>query len=803
MADTRAVLAERKLEHFIRYGWHVIEPTTPYRSNWHIGAICEHLEAVTARQIKRLIINMPPRSMKSISTSVMWPAWAWIRQPGERFMYASYSASLSQDHSVARRTVIRSPWYRENWGDRFGMSEDQDEKKEFVNDHRGVMIATSTGGRATGKGGGILVADDLMNPEQAASDAERLAANRFFDQSFYGRLNDPNTDAIVIVMQRLHEDDTTGHALASGEWDLLVLPMEYDGRRSVTSLGWRDPRTEIGDLLWPDRFSRTTVEDTKRRLGAYAYSGQHQQRPSPAEGGTIKRHWWQYWQPANQDLPPVMVKMPDGQVQPVTARKLPLALDEVIDSWDCAFKALDTSDFVSGGKWGRVGAGKFLLERDCRRMDFPATIEAITAMSARKPVAGAKYVEDKANGPAVIQVLRHSIPGLIAVNPSGGKIARAAAVSPQIQAGNVYLPHPQIAPWVEQFIEQCAAFPNGAHDDDVDMTTQALLKLGAVDHSKVFPDFARATHIERYPLKSWWHRWLAIHWDPEESCILWWCSDERKRVHVYREFVGRGLSAQELGGEAARLSADDLEGIQHMHAWTLGEYFEARNSAARSVAQQIGEGISAVLGDSTAFLWAFNADERMMDREQAYYSLNARRKRAQATQMTIQHAQGTAAAAWEHLRSLMRTAPLAPRPDVTYNRELARQLVESGEMAKYAEYMDRVEGKESEPFPKIFVSPACVSTADAIFSAARDEKHPEELAPGAYPGLLSALMLGSLAHKEIQNRQPESEYVQGRLDRLRPDADPMARHMAAKKAEADFRKKEMAPIRFQRGRRGR
>src|ERR1019366_9383595 len=193
-------------------------------------------------------------------------------------------------------------------------------------------------------------------------------------------------------------------------------------------------------------------------------------------GGIIKRHWFRYFQPRGANLPPVVVSLPDGTQMSIVAIEAPHRVDETIQSWDCAFKDLDTSDYVVGQVWGRLGPMFFLGDQVRARMDCPATVHAVRQLTAKWPGTLAKLIEDKANGSAVIQMLARDIPGLLPVNPEGGKIARAAAVSPLIEAGNIYLPHPLWAPWVGDFIEECAAFPNGAHDDQVDAMTQALLR---------------------------------------------------------------------------------------------------------------------------------------------------------------------------------------------------------------------------------------------------------------------------------------------------------------------------------------
>jgi predicted phage terminase large subunit-like protein len=281
----------------------------------------------------------------------------------------------------------------------------------------------------------------------------------------------------VIVMQRVHEADLTGHVLEQGGYELLRLPAEWEeGPTRVTSIGWSDPRTEPGELLWPERFGPAELETLKRSMGSYAAAGQLQQRPSPAEGGILKRHWWKYWKPAGASLPPISVRLPDGQLQIIPAVDLPDHFEEQMQSWDMAFKDVDSSDFVVGQVWGKKRADKFLLDQVKARLDFPKTLDAVRKLTAKWDRTHTKLVEDKANGTAVIATLKHEISGLIAVNPEGGKESRASAVSPQIESGNVYLPHPALNPWVNGFIDECASFPNGAHDDQVDGMSQALLR---------------------------------------------------------------------------------------------------------------------------------------------------------------------------------------------------------------------------------------------------------------------------------------------------------------------------------------
>jgi predicted phage terminase large subunit-like protein len=445
-------LATRHFGEFVRQAWATVEPSTPFVPGWHIDAIVAHLEAVALGQIRNLLINVPPRHMKSLLVSVFWPAWEWIRWAQRRWLFSSYGAQLTIRDSVKCRRLIESPWYQERWGDRFALTSDQNTKGRFDNDRSGYRLSTSVGGAATGEGGDRIVCDDPNNI----------------------------TAAKVIVMQRCHQQDLAGHLLEQGGWEHLCLPAEYEGSRVTTSIGFSDPRKEHGELLWRERFGSEEIASLKVSLGSYAAAGQLQQRPSPAGGGLIKRHWFRFWQPRGVNFPPVIVQTPDGSPVSIPAIDVPNRVDEQIQSGDCAFKDLATSDYVVGQVWGRVGSVYLLGDQVRARMDCPTTVKAVRELSMKWPNTIAKLIEDKANGSAVIQMLSREIPGLLPVNPEGGKVARASAVSPLIEAGNIFLPHPLHAPWVNDFIEECAAFPNGAHDDQVDAMTQALLRWNLV-----------------------------------------------------------------------------------------------------------------------------------------------------------------------------------------------------------------------------------------------------------------------------------------------------------------------------------
>lgn len=469
-------LAERSLSEYIKNAWHILEPNTNYMENWHIEAIAEHLQAVELGQIKRLLINQPPRSLKSITGTVMYPTWAWIKNPYRRFISLSYADSLSRKHNMNRRDIIKSPWYQSQWGDKFTLKDDIDRQNRFGNDKQGFMYSTSIGGTLTGEGGDVIIVDDPHNPKRAESDAERNSALEFFRATLPSRLNNQKTGVIIVIMQRLHEEDISGHILANDlGYTHLCLPATAEEKQIISfPISGRQVIREEGDILHPGREGEKELAQLKRDMGTYSYEGQYQQNPSPPSGGMFKKQWWRYWQLPGQDLPAVTLRDEEGNYINIEPVELPKEFDEQTQSWDCAFKGLETSDFVVGQAWGKKAADNYLLDQMKDKMTFIETLSAIRSFSVKWPKTNRKLIEDKANGSAVINVLQKEIPGLIPINPDGGKEVRANAVSPQIESGNVYLPHPMIYDWVDDYIDSFAKFPKAKHDDEVDSTTQYL-----------------------------------------------------------------------------------------------------------------------------------------------------------------------------------------------------------------------------------------------------------------------------------------------------------------------------------------
>lgn len=358
LADREIKKAETSLSAFIKVAWPIIEPGTPFVSGRHIDAISEHLEACHKRQIRKLIINLPPRHMKSSIMAVMFPAWVWITRPEEKFLFSSYDLKLSYRDSRKCRMLIKSPWFQKHWADRFQIVKDQDEKRRFDNNKMGYRVATSTDAGTTGEGASVICVDDGNDVKKMTSQAYIDSVFEYNDQVLATRLNDARTGVRIHIQQRCSEQDLTGHILERETgWDHLVLPCEYEGPSKVTSIGWKDWRTKPGELLWPERFPRAEVEDIKRTLGPMGVAGQLQQRPAPAEGATFKREWFRYYNEPGETTKAVKIETQPGKYierEPIT---LPVAFEQLAWGIDC----LDSqTEILTSDGWrgrGQVTAG--------------------------------------------------------------------------------------------------------------------------------------------------------------------------------------------------------------------------------------------------------------------------------------------------------------------------------------------------------------------------------------------------------------------------------------------------------------
>lgn len=481
--------AENSLMGFAEYVWPVVEPAIPFVKGWAIEAIAEHLEAVTYGQIKRLLINVPPGFTKSLMTDVFWPAWEWGPQnmPWLRYVCSSYSNHLTERDNMRCRNIVISDRYQNMWGNRYKISNEQFTKVKFANNKTGWKLATSVSGIGVGERGDRFIIDDPNNTMEMESEQIRYTTNMWFTEVVPDRLNNPQKSAIVIIQQRLHEDDVSGVAISRDMgYTHLMIPMRHDpGRHCVTVLGfeevvneetgevseeevvWEDPRTEDGELAWPERFTEEVCSNMERDKGPYAWSGQYQQFPVPRGGAIIKSDYWQVWQ---QDT------LPNFEL--------------ILASLDPAFTEKEENDPSALTVWGlwRDGSGNpkvMLLYAWQGRLQFNDLLNkvidvCIPAIPIKPPTFSVDklLIEAKGSGLSVGHELSRLIRGtgrlgveLIDPKKYGDKVARVHAIEHLFRDGMIYAPDRE---WADLVINQCAIFPKGSHDDLVDTTSQAL-----------------------------------------------------------------------------------------------------------------------------------------------------------------------------------------------------------------------------------------------------------------------------------------------------------------------------------------
>ncbi|MED4455917.1 phage terminase large subunit [Metabacillus fastidiosus] len=449
-------LAKRSYRDYVEYVHH-----GHFRHFRHTELVCETLQRIADGEELSVLIEMPPRHGKSMTVTETFPSYYIGRNPHKRVIAAAYSDGLATKFGRLNRNKFGEFSYL------FGesLSESNSATKDWgVEGKRGGMIATGIGGSITGQGADLMIIDDpIKNAEEAASPVIREKIWNEWESTLSTRLH--KGASLIVIMTRWHEDDLIGRLLKKSprKWIRLRLPAIAEDENDL--LG----RLE-GEALCPELgFDEQWATDKKVEVGSRTWASLYQQRPTPAGGAIFKREWLRYYVRTAEQKREWNLS-DDVLIYPVH-------VDKMAQSWDCTFKGAETSDFVAGQVWSKKQANFFLIDQDRRRLGFPETVKAIRAMSDKYPKARSKYIEDKANGSAVIQTLEDEISGIIAVNPEGGKEARANAVSPLFEAGNVYLPHPLMCPWVEDFIEELVSFPNAAHDDMVDACTQALNQM--------------------------------------------------------------------------------------------------------------------------------------------------------------------------------------------------------------------------------------------------------------------------------------------------------------------------------------
>lgn len=430
---------ERSLLEYVKWSFEK-KKKLPFIVNSHHIKICDALEKVFRGEIQNLIINIAPRYSKTEIAVKCFIEWCLAQYNDCQFIHLSYSDALVLDNSSEVREDIKSDWYQYHWP--METKRDSDAKGKWYTTAGGGMYSTGTMGSLTGFGAGkfacerfagAIIIDDPIKPEEADSETQRKKANERLNNTIISRRNDTTKTPIIIVMQRLHEEDMSGFCIDGGtdlEWTHLSIPCI----------------DEEGEALWPQKH---TVEQLKKmeKANRRVFAGQYMQTPSPDEGAIFKRQHWKFY------------------------KKLPDHFHEIVQSWDFAVKDKATSDFNVGLVAGRVGADRYLIDQDKFKGDFSAACKALVKMSIKHPKAQRKLVEDKANGSPVLTTLKKTVPGMVPVIPIHDKVFRANAAQPNVESGNWYLPHPDICPWIEEFIDQLAIFPNGKHDDEVDAFT--------------------------------------------------------------------------------------------------------------------------------------------------------------------------------------------------------------------------------------------------------------------------------------------------------------------------------------------
>lgn len=437
---------------YIERTFGILHPTTPYLGNFHIDLLAAKLEAVRRGENKRLIINVPPRSLKSHIASIAFPTWLLGHDPTMKVIAASYGQDLADDFARASRTVMQNPMYKRLFP-RTRLDPSRQAIYGFETTAGGYRIATSVGGSLTGFGADVMIIDDPMKPDQASSDSERHRVNQWYRNTVVSRLNDKRDGAIVILMQRLHEEDFVGYVRGLDDWELVSFPaIAQENERHVvpTPYGTYVHLRQQGEALHPEREPLSVLEQIRRNLGSEYFAAQYLQSPTPPGGGLVKVKWFRRYRPGD----------------------LPAKFDQLIQSWDTANKASQLNDPSVCTTWGIKGKNIFLLDVLRARMEYPE-LKATIFAHARRHKADLVLVEDKSSGTPIVQDLKRDgmrqIRGII---PEGDKIMRMSVQTATIENGFVHIP--EDAPWLEDYLHELMMFPKGRHDDQVDSTAQAL-----------------------------------------------------------------------------------------------------------------------------------------------------------------------------------------------------------------------------------------------------------------------------------------------------------------------------------------
>jgi predicted phage terminase large subunit-like protein len=436
---------------FVEKAFYALNPATEYLHNWHVEVICEALQQCSRGKLRRLVINVPPRSLKSHIVSISFVAWLLGRRPATRIVCASYGQELADNLAAACRNIMTADWYRELFpGTR--LLGGRQSLHDFTTSANGFRLATSIGGVLTGRGGEYAIIDDPIRPIEAVSERQRKSVNDWFDHTLLTRLND-QPGCIIIVMQRLHEDDLVGHVLAHGDWKLLKFPAiaeENEHHILNTPYGRREFARQLGEALHPERLSLERLAGIREQIGEYQFAAQFQQAPAPAGGGLIKSSWFKRFR----------------------SEELPTEFELRFQSWDTANKTSELADYSVCTTWGVVNKRIYLLDVLRERLNYPDLRRTVKQM-AESYGARNILIEDRASGTQLIQDLTaDGVHGVTRYQPKMEKVMRMHSVTSTIENGFVHIP--EQASWLAEYVHEMTIFPNGRFDDQADSTSQAL-----------------------------------------------------------------------------------------------------------------------------------------------------------------------------------------------------------------------------------------------------------------------------------------------------------------------------------------
>jgi predicted phage terminase large subunit-like protein len=450
-SDGRAILSHI-FSAFIERSFYELNPKTTFMPNWHVEVVAAALEDCRRGKVTRLNINEPPRSLKSHCVSVAFPAFVLGHNPSAQIICASYGQDLANKHAMDCRSIMTSAWYQRLFP-HTRLSSQRQALQELVTTRGGFRLATSVGGVLTGRGADLIVIDDPLKPDEALSDTQRKSVNDWYDHTLYSRLNDKRSGCILLIMQRLHEDDLVGHVLGLEPWKVIRFPAiaEEDETHVIeTPYGTRRFRRRAGEALHPEREPLEILHHIRETVGGYNFAGQYQQAPAPFGGGKVKAEWFKTY----------------------SAAELPVEFEMVFQSWDTANKPTELSDYSVCTTWGVKEKHLYLLHVCRKRLDYPDLKRAVREQAdAFKPET--ILIEDKASGTQLIQELVND--GEHAVKkyePKMDKTMRLISVTSTIENGFVHLPDK--APWLGEYLHELVCFPNGKYDDQADSTSQAL-----------------------------------------------------------------------------------------------------------------------------------------------------------------------------------------------------------------------------------------------------------------------------------------------------------------------------------------